>query len=56
MEKKEKKEYIIPEVVEYGDVVALTRQAGSPNSDGLGNGTACESPFCSSPNDQQFFN
>lgn len=51
MEKKEKKEYIVPEVVDYGDVVALTRNSGAPNSDGQGNGTACFGDFCSDPRD-----
>ena len=47
MEKAKKKEYSMPEVIDYGDVAELTRNAGQANSDGQGDNTACESPFCS---------
>ena len=51
MEKEEKKEYNAPEVVEYGDVVALTRHGQQQNSDSNGNNTACIGQFCSHPDD-----
>ena len=52
MNKTEKKEYNAPEVVDFGDVVALTRQGSQVNSDSMGNNTACIGDFCSHPDDQ----
>ena len=51
MERTEKKEYNVPEVVDFGDVVALTRNSGAQNSDGQGDNTACFGDFCSDPRD-----
>ncbi|MEM8484875.1 MAG: lasso RiPP family leader peptide-containing protein [Bacteroidota bacterium] len=47
MNKQDKKQYQAPVVIDYGDVAELTQNSNNNNSDGQGNSTGCQSPFCS---------